>query len=266
MKKLFALSILIGLIFLSISVETRASIDFSPGWTVLGPNYAENVGFSIDSNVWIEEGFYTKYITDPTSSEDDRDYGNVRIYVGVYRSAKSEYFITPFGTPHFFDNYMVVYKVITYAKTDNNEQGFIEYVEARSDVDAQHYWDNVILQYGPQSEIEGTTYTIGTSLGATPSGPSMSMSMSQSITLYDRWIDSNDTNDPIFDVEYQYDKSKTNNYASSQREHYGFFIVESASMSYNFHIKFTAYFSDHDYELFQDYQHSKFVETFEFYK
>lgn len=265
MKKMMILVLFVITFMIGSSTTVSANITHSTGWTEYS-DYASNIGLYVDTSIWECKGFYMKYITSTNDNEDNRDYGNVRIYIGVYHTISTEYYIPPYGTPQFFDNFMIVYKVITYTQISSNEQGYIEYVNVYSDVDQNNYWDNIILQYGPQSANEGTTYSIGTSLGVNSNGvSSFSMNMTQSITLYNRTIDSSLTNDPIFNVKYKYQKSKSNQYAIGQREHYGFFIVESGCNDYDFQIKFVAYFSDFDYELFQDYQHTKFTEDFFFY-
>ncbi len=263
MKKIITMILSVSLFFLLSNSEVNATTVTS-GWTSYSSSYASAIGFVIDHNVWQLEGLYGKYFSSTTDNEDGRQYGKVRVYVGVYHTKADESYTPPNGSTINTDIYMVIYKVITYPKVSNNEQGYLEHVYAYSDVDANDSWSNVMYGYGPENAAKSTSYTIGTSIGVNSSGPIYSMSSSETITLSQSWIDSNETSDPDFYIKYYYEKSRSNSYASSQRSHFGYFIVETQPDTYTFEINFEVYFSDIRGGLFYDYQHSRFNIDFDF--
>ena len=236
---------------LLIGVVCGKSIDVSAytyyaSWSNYG-DYASQLNIDVDTDTWQLYSWFFKEMKDPTSytGVNDRDFGNLKIWVGIYHTIENE---TVFIYPNVKqrDVFLVVYKVVTGPQYDN-EQGFTNYLEVSTDIDqylnAGEY--NILLEYGPEDVNESHSYTISSGFGVTPNGPEASFELSETITIHDMEIDST-TSDPDFYTIYNYANGVDNDYADSEHPHYGYMIIETDPNNLTLLIKFKAHFTDWD--------------------
>ncbi len=174
------------------------------------------------------------------------------MWVGIYHTIATEGYWEN-GSYYSRDNFLVIYKANTCPKDDGGEDGYVDYLHVTSNIDQflvlGHF--NTLLEYGPESVNEDSSYTIGVTLGVTPDGPEYSASLSETITIHQMEIDSY-TSDPDFDTTYNYENIKSNTYAESEHPHFGYMIIETDPNDLTIIINFTALFSDFDWFLSRD--------------